>query len=109
MTVWQPIGQVQLEVAVVKPVVDDKKTKGIIFIQDGDLEGELRAIETRIRKNWDVKDVFLLRRLGKLYIGDVVLVVIISAQKSMDAFGACQEALEQLKQKRALRKQELFT
>jgi molybdopterin synthase catalytic subunit len=102
------VGSVVLHFGIVKPVVDDKKTKGIRLTRDGDLEGELKNIERQLRGKWDVVDVLLIRRIGELLVGETILVAAVSATSKDAAFGACEEAVETLKKKRALRKEELY-
>jgi molybdopterin synthase catalytic subunit len=101
-------GSVVVHFGIVKPVVDDRRTKGIRLAPDGDLEAELKNIERQLRGKWDIVDVVLIRRIGELLIGETILVAAVSATSKDAAFGACEEAIETLKKKRALRKEELY-
>jgi molybdopterin synthase catalytic subunit len=101
-------GSIVVHFGVVKPVKDDRKTSGIRFTLDGDLEGELKNLENRIRGNWEVTDVLLIRRVGELRIGDVILVAAVSAPTRDAAFSACQDAVDNLKKIPGLKKEELF-
>lgn len=102
------VGSVVVHLGIVKPVVDDRRTKGIRLTPDGDLEAELKNIEGQLRGKWDVVDVLLIRRIGELLVGEAILVAAVSATSKDAAFGACEEAVETLKMKRALRKEELY-
>ena len=101
-------GSVVVHLGIVKPVVDDRATRGIRLVRDGDLEGELKRIERQLRDKWGVIDVLLVRRLGDLSAGEFILVAAVSAKTRDAAFGACQEAVEALKKKRGLKKEELY-
>jgi molybdopterin synthase catalytic subunit len=101
-------GSLVVHLGVVKPVVDDRQTRGIRLAPEGDLEGEMQKIESRLREQWRIVDVLLIRRVGELRVGDVILAAAVSATTKDAAFGACQEAVEVLKQKRGLRKEELY-
>lgn len=101
-------GSVVVHIGIVKPVVDEKKTRGIRLTPDGDLEGELHKMERMLREKWEVTDILLIRRVGELRIGDVILVAAVAAPSREAAFGACREAVENFKQKRGIKKEELF-
>lgn len=101
-------GSIVVHIGIVKPLVDDRKTKGIRLIPDGDLAGELESIEREVREKWELVDVLLIRRIGELRVGETVLAAAVSATSREAAFGACREAVENLKKKRALRKEELY-
>ncbi|MDY6863305.1 MAG: molybdenum cofactor biosynthesis protein MoaE [Thermodesulfobacteriota bacterium] len=101
-------GSVVIHFGVVKPVVKGKPTRGIQFSPDGDLEGEIRALEAEVRKKWDVKDALFIRRMGQLHIGDIILVAAVSASDRESAFGACRDAVERFKKLKCVYKKELF-
>jgi molybdopterin synthase catalytic subunit len=102
------VGSVVVHFGIVKPVIEDRKTKGIRLTPDGDLEAELKNIEGQLRGKWDIVDVLLIRRIGELLVGETILAAAVSAASKDAAFGACEEAVETLKKKRALRKEELY-
>ena len=101
-------GSVVIHLGIVKPVVDDRATQGIRLVRDGNLEGELNNIEHQLREKPGIIDVLLIRRIGELSVGEFILVAAVSAITRDEAFGACQEAVEALKQKRGLKKEELY-
>lgn len=101
-------GSLVIHIGIVKPAVDGKRTDGIRLIRDGDVTGEMEKIERQLRERWKIVDILLIRRLGELRVGDVILVAAVSSPSKDEAFGACQEAVEALKKKRGLRKEELF-
>ena len=101
-------GSILVNVGVVKPQVEGKPTKGIQLTPEGNIAGELRSIEEDLRKNWDVSDVLLVRRMGDLPVGEIILVAAVSAPGREAAFGACREAIERLKSMKCFRKKELY-
>ena len=101
-------GSLVVHYGIVKPEVEGRKTLGIRLARDGDPEGAMREIEQRLREMRDVVDVLLARRVGELRVGETILVAAVSARTKDAAFKACEEAMELLKEKKGLRKEELF-
>ncbi len=101
-------GSVVVHFGVVKPVVSDRRTRGIRFAPKGDMEGEIRSIEAELRKKWGITDALLIRRVGELSIGDLILVAAVSAPDREAAFGACHDAVERFKKLKCVQKEELF-
>lgn len=57
----------------------------------------LSDLELRLRERYDVQDVLLLHRYGRLSLGEqIVLVVVLSAHR-VDAFRCASEAMEEMK------------
>ena len=104
----QGAGSVVVHFGIVKPVAEDRHTRGIRFAPDGDLLSELRALEAELRKKWELTDVLLVRRMGELKVGEIILAAAVSAPGREAAFGACRDAVEGFKKMKRLRKQELF-
>ncbi len=101
-------GSVVVHFGVVKPVVSDRHTRGIRFAPQGDLSGELQSIETELRNKWGLTDVLLIRRVGELSIGEIILVAAVSAPDRESAFAACRDAVERFKKLNNVKKEELF-
>jgi molybdopterin synthase catalytic subunit len=101
-------GSVLLHFAVVRERTGEQVTTGIEFRAEGDAEAELAGIAEEIRGKWDVDDVVLSRRLGKLEVGDVIGLVAVSCPRSKDVFEACQYGVSRLKQMTTIRKSEVF-
>jgi Molybdopterin converting factor, large subunit len=68
----------------------------------------MRELERRLRVKWPVEDVLLIRRIGKLSIGEVISVVAASAEHRDCAFGLCQEAVNCFKKMKTFKKKEIF-
>jgi len=101
-------GSVIFHYAVVKNKAGDQSSSGICFERMGDMESELTDIETDVRQRWNINDILLVRRLGRLNVGDLISMVAVSAGASRDAFEACQYALDRTRKMTCLKKTELF-
>ena len=74
----------------------------------GKAEGRLREIADEIRRKWQVDNVAICHRTGKLKVGDINLVVAIASAHRGEGFAACQYAVDQFKQKLPTRKKETY-
>jgi molybdopterin synthase catalytic subunit len=101
-------GSVVFHFGVVKPLVEGKKTGGIEFAPNGDLEGEIAEIEKQMREKFSINDVLLIRRVGALSIGDIILAAAVAAETRGAAFDACRYAVESFKKLKRVKKEELF-
>ena len=61
-----------------------------------------------INEKWSIGDVAVAHRLGRLEIGDISLVVAVSAPHRGDAFLACQYSVDRIKQIVPIWKKEMF-
>ena len=68
----------------------------------------LEQIVNEINEKWSVGDVAVAHRLGRLEIGDISLVVAVSAPHRGDAFLACQYSVDRIKQIVPIWKKEMF-
>ncbi len=74
----------------------------------GAAEEELSRIASDIAARWQVQDVALCRRMGRLRPGDIILVTAVSAAHRKEAFEACQHAVERLKAMKSVVKREVW-
>lgn len=81
--------------------------KRVLFAQcDGDKEMAeqlLREVDDEIRARWHLEDVSLCHRLGRIEVGETILVVAIAAPHRQQAFEACQYAVDRVKQRLLIR------
>ena len=61
-------------------------------------EHELRDVSEEIRTRWQLEDVSICHRLGRIEVGGTILVVAIAAPHRQEAFEACQYAVDRIKQ-----------
>ncbi|MFO8058517.1 MAG: molybdenum cofactor biosynthesis protein MoaE [bacterium] len=104
----QGAGSTVLHVGVVKPDPEGKKSAGITFRPQEGIEKELKEIDTYLYDNFELTDVVLVRRMGKLKVGDLILVAAVAARDRDSAFQACREAVERFKKMENLQKQEHY-
>jgi molybdopterin synthase catalytic subunit len=74
----------------------------------GTAEGRLQEIASEIRQKWQLNNVAIYHRIGKLKVGDINLVVAVAAAHRQEGFAACQSAIDQFKQKLPTRKKETY-
>jgi molybdopterin synthase catalytic subunit len=101
-------GSVVIHFGMVRPIAEGKRTKGIQFVPDSDMEGEMRQVEAELREKWDIEDVLFICRIGNINVGEVVAVTAISADGRHSAFDACRDAVEKYKNMKSIKKKELF-
>ena len=68
-----------------------------IDISGPDSEVKLHDIANQIHTRWQLQDIAISRRIGKLAVGEIALVVAISALHREEAFEACQYAVDVIK------------
>lgn len=61
-----------------------------------------------IRNRWNICDLAIAHRLGRLEIGEISLVIAVSAPHRKEAFEACQYAVDRIKQTVPIWKKEFF-
>ena len=101
-------GSIVIHYAIVKEVEGGKKSQSLEFKVNGDIEGEINELEKNLRGKWPVEDVFLIRRIGALSVGDVISIAAASAEHRDAAFGLCQEAVDCFKKMKHIQKDEIF-
>ena len=87
-------GSVLLHYAVVKPLAGDGGTTSYIeFTANDETEAELQEIADQLSSEHTVTDILLMRRTGRLGLGEVISLVAVSSPNSEDAFEACKRGL----------------
>ena len=87
-------GSVLLHYAVVKPLVGEGGTTSFIdFTANNNAEVELQEIADRLSSEHTLTDVLLMRRTGRLGLGEVISLVAVSSTNSEDAFESCKKGL----------------
>ncbi len=74
----------------------------------GTAENELQEIASKIRQKWQINNLTICHRIGKLKVGDINLVVAIASAHRQEGFAACQYAIDQFKQKLPTQKRETY-
>ena len=63
----------------------------------GMAEKKLADIRDRALKNFDIIEVAILHRYGKIGIGENIVLIVVGAEHRAEAFRACQWAIDELK------------
>jgi molybdopterin synthase catalytic subunit len=76
-----------------------KKVLGLEIEPNGsDAENRLRGIADEVKAKWNLSDVSIYRRVGKLKVGDTALVVALAAPHRREAFKACEYIMDRIKE-----------
>jgi len=86
--------------------------KGVLSVEyediDGTAEGKLQQIASEARQKWQLDNLAISHRIGKLKVGDVNLVVAVASAHRREGFAACRYVINQFKQKLPTRKKETY-
>ncbi len=74
----------------------------------GTAENRLQEIAGEVRQKWQLNNIAICHRTGKLKVGDINIVVAIASAHRQEGFAACQYAIDQFKQRRPTRKTETY-
>lgn len=64
----------------------------------GTAENRLREIASEVRQKWQVNNIAICHRIGKLKVGDINLVIAVASAHRQEGFTACQYAIDRFKQ-----------
>ncbi len=74
----------------------------------GTAENSLRAIAGEAGRKWQLNNIAITHRVGKLKVGDINLVVAVASAHRQEAFAACQYVIDQFKQRIPTQKTETY-
>ena len=101
-------GGIAVFIGTVRNVNEGKKVTGLTYqVYRSMAEKSMAEIESEVRKRWPVKKIRLLHRQGRLSVGEVSVVVAVSCEHRGEAFEACRYAIDRIKEKLPLWKQEV--
>jgi len=91
---------------------DYSRGKPVLSVEYEDVTGRaedsLREIADEVKQKWQLENVAICHRTGKLKVGDINLVVAIASGHRGEGFAACQYAIDRFKQKLPTRKKETY-
>ncbi len=64
----------------------------------GNAEKALQGISEEARKRWQLENIAISHRIGKLRVGEINLVVAIASAHRSEGFAACQYIIDQFKE-----------
>ena len=76
--------------------------------RDEEAESKLHQIVSQINQRWQLQDIDIRRRTGKLKVGETALVVAVAAPHRQEAFQACQYAVDSIKQGHITTEREIY-
>jgi molybdopterin synthase catalytic subunit len=86
--------------------------KGVLSVEYEDIEktaeGKLQQIANETKQKWQLNNLAISHRIGKLKAGDINLVVAVASAHREEGFAACQYVINQFKQKLPTRKEETY-
>lgn len=98
-----------MHIGIVRPSSEGKKVSSIEYQMEKEgAECELRQIVVDIKGKWQIQDIALLRRMGKLALGEIILIAAVAAPHRKEAFEACQYAIERLRGMISVKKRENY-
>ena len=68
----------------------------------------LQQISRETRKKWQLNNLAICHRIGKLKVGDINLVIAVASAHRQEGFAACQYAIDQFKQIMPAQKKETY-
>jgi len=102
-------GSIVTHLGIVRPDSNGRKVVSIEYEADINAsERELSNIATEILTKWGIQDIALYRRVGKLNLGDVILIAAVGAPHRKEAFEACDYAVECMRGMKSVRKKEIL-
>jgi len=91
-------GGTVLFVGTVRDLTGDQVTVALEYEAYSSMaESMMAEIEKDVRTKWNIGDIAMVHRLGRLEISDVAVAIAISTPHRADAFAACQYAMDQVK------------
>ena len=91
---------------------DNSRGKPVLSVEYSDTDGKaksrLQDIANKIMRKWQINNLAIHHRTGKLKVGDINLVVTIAAAHRTEGFAACQYAIDAFKEKIPTRKKETY-
>lgn len=101
-------GSVVLHYAVVKPQeLVGGTTCHIDYGTRGDAEAELRVIAAELADKYCIEDTLLVRRTGRLGVGEIISLIAVSSPNSEDAFAASRLGISLFKKMQTIVKHEV--
>lgn len=68
----------------------------------------MREIAREARQRWQVENIAISHRVGKLKVDEINLVIAVASAHRSEGFAACQYAIDQFKQRLPTRKIETY-
>lgn len=101
-------GAVVVFVGTVRAFTDDKEVAALEYEAYQEMaEPKMAEIAREIRDKWDIRHIAIRHRTGHMEVGEVSVVIAVSASHRKEAFAACQYAIDRLKETVPIWKKEI--
>jgi molybdopterin synthase catalytic subunit len=70
---------------------------------------EMEKIAHEAKSKWDINEVAIHHRIGQLNVGEIAVIIAVSAPHRLNTFAACQYCIDTLKETVPIWKKEHFT
>ena len=91
---------------------DYSQGKAVLSIEyhdsEGNAENTLREIAREAKQRWQIEDIAISHRVGKLRVGEINLVVAVASVHRSEGFTACQYVIDQFKERSPTEKIETY-
>ena len=88
-----------------------KEGKKVSFLEietcGNDAEAKLRDIASEASEKWQLQNIAICRRVGRLKVGEIALVVVVVTTRRKEAFEACQYVIDRIKLGSITREQDI--
>lgn len=74
----------------------------------GTAENRLQEIASEVRQKWQLNNIAICHRVGRLNVGDINIVIAIASAHREEGFAACQYAINRFKQLLPTQKKETY-
>ncbi len=74
----------------------------------GTAESSLQKIASEAQEKWQLENLAIYHRIGKLRVGDINLTIAVASAHRQEAFAACQYVVDQFKQEPPTGKKETY-
>ena len=69
---------------------------------------KLKEISAEIQNRWGINDVDIVHRIGRIEVGDAAVVIVVGSAHRLEAFQACQYAIDRTKEIVPIWKKEFY-
>ena len=98
MSVGNPeVGGIIAYVGVVRGSSERGEVEGIEFEHDEKAIDKVRELADKALEDFDIEDVAIVHRVGKMEVGDKILLIAVSASHRQAAFTACTSIIDGVK------------
>lgn len=86
--------------------------KPVLWVEYKDIgetaENRLQEIASEVRQKWQLNNIAICHRVGRLNVGDINIVIAIASAHREEGFAACQYAIDRFKQLLPTQKKETY-